>query len=87
MAMMARCGFMAATMATGVMCFVLAGVGIAAKASQERWITKVGYDKGLGLMRQLNASFPDVLLVFGAQIVCCVCKHLERHHEPHIRHL
>ena len=58
MAMMARCGFMAATMATGVMCFVLAGVGIAAKASQGRWITKVGYDKGLGMMRVVERCVP-----------------------------
>ena len=87
MAMMARCGFMVATMATRAMCFVPAGVGIAAKSSQGRWITEVGYDKGLGMMRAADASFPNVLLVFGAPIVCCVCKHLERHHEPHIRHL
>ena len=58
MAKMARCGFMVATMATGAMCLVPAGVGIAAKASQGRWITKVGYDKGLGMMSAAERFVP-----------------------------
>jgi hypothetical protein len=58
MAKMARCGLTAATMATGAMCFVPAGVGIAAKASQGRWITKVGYDKSLGMMRAVERFVP-----------------------------
>lgn len=58
MAKMVRRGFMPATMATGAMCFVPAGVVIAAKASQGRWITKVVYDKGLGIMRAVERFVP-----------------------------
>ena len=58
MAKMTRRGFMAATMATGAMHFVPAGVGIAAKAVQGRWITKLVYDKGLGMMRAVEHFVP-----------------------------
>ena len=58
MAKMTRRGFMAATMATGVMRFVPVGVGIAAKAEQGRWLTKLVYDKGLGMMRVVERFVP-----------------------------
>ena len=58
MAKMTRRGFMAATMATGAMRFVPFGVGIAAKAAQGRWLTKLVYDKGLGMMRVVERFVP-----------------------------
>ena len=55
---MTRRGFMATTMAIGAMRFVPAGVGIAAKAAQGRWITKLVCDKGLGMMRAVERFVP-----------------------------
>ena len=55
---MTRRGFMAATMATGAMRFVPVGAGIAAKAAQGRWLTKLDYDKGLGMMRVVERFVP-----------------------------
>ena len=51
MAKLTRRGSMAATAAAGAVLFVPAGIGIAAKASRGRWIVKLVYDKGLGMMR------------------------------------
>ena len=58
MANMTRRGFMTAAMATGAMRVLPVGVGIAAKAAQGRWITKLVYDKGLGKMRAVERFVP-----------------------------
>ena len=55
---MTRRGFMTAAMATGAMRVLPVGVGIAAKAAQGRWITKLVYDKGLGKMRAVERFVP-----------------------------
>jgi hypothetical protein len=49
---------MAATAAAGAVRFVPAGIGIAAKASRGRWIVKLVYDKGLGMMRAIERFVP-----------------------------
>lgn len=51
-------GFMAASVAAGAMRFVPAGVGVIAQASKSRWITKLVYDKGLGMMRVVERFVP-----------------------------
>lgn len=49
---------MAASVAAGAMRFVPAGVGVIAQASKSRWITKLVYDKGLGMMRVVERFVP-----------------------------
>lgn len=58
MAKLTRRGFMAATAAAGAVRFVPAGISIAAKATQGRWIVKLVYDKGLGMMRAVERFVP-----------------------------
>ena len=58
MAKLTRRGFMAATAAAGAVRFLPAGIGIAAKASRGRWIVKLVYDKGLGMMRAVERFVP-----------------------------
>jgi len=57
MAKLTRRGFMVAA-AAGAVRFVPAGIGIAAKASRGRWIVKLVYDKGLGMMRAVERFVP-----------------------------
>ncbi len=57
MAKLTRRGFMVAV-AAGAVRFVPAGIGIAAKASRGRWIVKLVYDKGLGMMRAVERFVP-----------------------------
>lgn len=58
MAKLTRRGFMAASVAVGAMRFVPAGVGVIAHAAKGRWITKLVYDKGLGMMRVVERFVP-----------------------------
>jgi hypothetical protein len=58
MTKLTRRGFLAATAAAGAVRFVPSGIGIAAKASRGRWIVKLVYDKGLGMMRAVERFVP-----------------------------
>ena len=57
MATLTRRGFMVAA-AAGAVRFVPAGISIAPKASRGRWIVKLVYDKGLGMMRAVERFVP-----------------------------
>jgi hypothetical protein len=58
MAKLTRRGFMAASLAAGAVRFVPAGVGVLAQATKGRWITKLVYDQGLGMMRVVEKFVP-----------------------------